>query len=334
MSRVVRFHRTGGAEVLTLDDVEVRRPGRGEVRIRTRALGLNRAEAMFRNGDYVVEPVFPALIGYEAAGVVESVGDGVDTVSVGDSVSVVPAFALTDYGLHGELVIAPARAVVRHPASLSWEAAAATWMQFITAYGGLIELGGLTADDTVVVSAASSSVGLAAIQVANMVGAQSIALTRTSAKRDRLLAAGASAAIATTEEDIASRVLELTAGRGARVVFDAACGPDFAALTAAAAHHGVIVLYGVLSTDPTPLPVMDVLAKYLTIRGYQLFEITTDDERLSVAVEFLVRGLESGDLVPIVDKTFALDDIADAHRYLERGDQIGKIVVTVEQQER
>ena len=289
---------------------------------------------MFRNGDYVVEPVFPALIGYEAAGVVESVGDGVDTVSVGDSVSVVPAFALTDYGLHGELVIAPARAVVRHPASLSWEAAAATWMQFITAYGGLIELGGLTADDTVVVSAASSSVGLAAIQVANMVGAQSIALTRTSAKRDRLLAAGASAAIATTEEDIASRVLELTAGRGARVVFDAACGPDFAALTAAAAHHGVIVLYGVLSTDPTPLPVMDVLAKYLTIRGYQLFEITTDDERLSVAVEFLVRGLESGDLVPIVDKTFALDDIADAHRYLERGDQIGKIVVTVEQQER
>jgi NADPH:quinone reductase-like Zn-dependent oxidoreductase len=331
MSRVVRFHRTGGPEVLSLDEVEVREPRPGEVRIRTRALGLNRAEAMFRNGDYVVEPVFPALIGYEAAGVVEAVGDGVCTVRVGDHVSVVPAFALTDYGLHGELVVAPARAVVKHPGRLTWNAAAATWMQFITAYGGLIELGNLTAGDSVVVSAASSSVGLAAIQIANMVGAQSIALTRTSVKRDRLLTAGASAVIATTEEDIVSRVLELTGGRGARVTFDAACGPDFAALTAGAADHGVIVLYGVLSADPTPLPAMDVLAKYLTIRGYQLFEFTNDDERLSAAVEFLTKGLESGDLVPIIDKTFALDDIVDAHRYLERGDQIGKIVVTVDQ---
>ncbi|WP_200959885.1 zinc-dependent alcohol dehydrogenase family protein [Mycobacterium sp. Root135] len=331
LSRVVRFHTTGGPEVLTLDDVDVAEPGPGEVRIETRALGLNRAEVMFRTGQYVVDPVFPSLIGYEAAGVIDAVGPQVSGLEVGDAVSVVPAFAMTDYGMHGEVVLAPARAVVKHAAELSWEAAAAAWMQFITAYGGLVDLAAVGQGDVVLINAASSSVGLAAIQVTKMMGGRPIALTRTSAKRDKLLEYGAERVLATSEDDVVAEVAELTSGAGARVIFDPVGGPDFATLTAAAASQGIILLYGALNSDPTPLPVMDVLGKHLTVRGYELFEITNDDEKLTRAVDFVNAGLASGELSPVIDARFVLDDIVQAYRYLEAGGQVGKVVVTVTQ---
>ncbi len=110
-------------------------PGPGEVRIAVKALGLNRAESMFRLGQYLEEPVFPSKLGYEAAGTIEAVGPGVMGLKVGDAVSTVPAFALGKYGVYGDAAIVPAAAVVKHPPSLSWEQAAAIWMQYLTAYG-------------------------------------------------------------------------------------------------------------------------------------------------------------------------------------------------------
>lgn len=329
MSRVVRFHEVGSADVLVLDDIEVPDPGPGEIRLRPHALGLNRAEVMFRSGQYTVSPIFPSLLGYEAAGEVDAVGPDVADIAVGDAVSVVPAFSMTDYGTHGELALVPARAVVKHSPKLSWEAAAAAWMQFVTAYGALVEIAGVSADDVVLINAASSSVGLAAIQMTRMLGGRPIALTRTSQKRDQLLAHDAEAVIATSEVDIAAAVEDLTGGAGARVIFDPVGGPDFAGLTAAASAHGIVILYGALSTDPTPLSVMDVLSKHLTIRGYELFEITKSDERLAKAIEFVNSGLASGALSPVIDATFSLDQIRDAYKYLEAGGQVGKVVVTV-----
>lgn len=329
MSRSVRFSELGGPEVLTLDEVEVPPPGPGEVRIRTRALGLNRAEVMFRSGQYVVKPELPSTIGYEASGEVESVGSGVRGLKVGDAVSVVPTFAMTDYGVHGELVLAPAAAVVKHPPSLSWEDASAVWMPFITAYGGLIDLAKLQTGDTVLIPAASSSVGLAAIQIARMVGAHPVALTRTSAKRSQLLEAGAETVIATAEEDVAARVHELTDGVGAKVIFDPIGGPGFADLVAAAAPHAMIIIYGALSPEPTLLPVLEVFGKHLTLRGYELFEVTTDDARRQGAIDFVLDGLARNLLKPVIAKTFVIDDFVDAHRYLESGSQVGKVVVTV-----
>ncbi|MFE7707783.1 zinc-dependent alcohol dehydrogenase family protein [Streptomyces sp. NPDC057486] len=333
MNRAVRFHETGGPDVLRLEEVPVPAPGPGEVLIRTRALGLNRAESMFRLGQYGIDPVFPSGIGYEAAGVIEALGDGVSGLSVGEAVSVVPSFAMTDYPMHGEAVLAPAGAVVAHPERLSFEEAASVWMQFVTAYGGLVDLAGVRAGDTVVISAASSSVGLAAIQVAHKAGARAIALTRTGAKREQLLAAGADEVIATAEEDVAARVGELTGGKGARVIFDPVGGPALADLVEAAAHEAVIVVYGVLNRTPTPLNVGEVLFKHLTIRGFELFEITTDDRRRAEAVAFVSDGLAKGELAPVIDRTFPLEAIADAHRYLEAGGQVGKIVIAVDQHE-
>ena len=280
MARVVRFHETGGPEVLKIEEIEVPPPGKGEVQIRIHALGLNRAESMFRSGQYLEEPKLPARLGYEAAGTVAAIGPGVQGFKVGDAVSIIPSFSLNAYGLYGDLANAPVHAVTHHPASLSWVEAAAVWMQYLTAYGALIDIAGLTKGDTVVIPAASSSVGLAAIQIANKVGAVPIALTRGSSKRQALLDAGAAHVIATDEQDLVKEILGITGGKGARVVFDPVGGPTFAKLVQATAHLGILFLYGALSTEPTPLPLFEVLGKWLTIRGYVMMEITSDPKRL------------------------------------------------------
>jgi NADPH:quinone reductase-like Zn-dependent oxidoreductase len=329
MARVVRFHEMGGPEVLRVEERDVPPPGQGEVQIRIHALGLNRAEAMFRRGQYLEEPKLPARLGYEAAGTVEAIGPGVEDFKVGDAVSTIPAFSLNAYGLYGDLANAPAHAVAHHPASLSWVEAAAVWMQYLTAYGALIDIAGLTRGDAVVIPAASSSVGLAAIQIANRVGATPIALTRGSAKRRALLDAGAAHVVVTDEQDLVAEVLNLTGGRGARVVFDPVGGPTFAKLAQATARLGIIFLYGALSPEPTPLPLFDVLGKWITIRGYVLMEITSDPARLERGKRFVNDGLADGSLRPIIAKTFPLDQIVEAHRYLESNQQVGKIVVTV-----
>jgi NADPH:quinone reductase-like Zn-dependent oxidoreductase len=329
MSRVVRFHRIGGPEVLQIDNIEVPSPGPKEVRIAVKALGLNRAEAMFRSGRYLEQPVLPSRLGYEAAGVVEAVGPGVEGLKAGDAVSTIPAFALGKYGVYGEVAVVPAPAVAKHPASLSWSEAAAIWMQYLTAYGALIDVARLAQGDFLLVPAASSSVGIAALQIARMVGATPIALTRKEDKREALTRLGAAFVIATETQDLVAEVQKITKGKGARVAFDPVGGPTIVKLAAALAPRGILFQYGALSPEPTPLPLFEVLGKSLTVRGYVLFEITSDPERLERGRKFVIDGLASGKLKPIVAKTFTLNEIVEAHRYLESNQQIGKIVVTV-----
>jgi NADPH:quinone reductase-like Zn-dependent oxidoreductase len=329
MARVVRFHELGGPEVLRVENVEVPPPRAGEVQIGIKALGLNRAEAMFRRGQYLEEPRLPARLGYEAAGTVTALGPGVQGFKVGDAVSTIPSFSLNDYGLCGDLANAPAHAVTRHPTSLSWTEAAAVWMQYLTAYGALIDIGRLSKGETVLIPAASSSVGLAAIQIANRVGAVPVALTRGKSKRQSLLDAGAAHVIVTDQQDLVKEALGLTGGHGARVVFDPVGGPTFAKLAKATARLGILFLYGALSPEPTPLPLFDVLGKWITIRGYVLMEITSDPQRLEKGKKFVNDGLADGSFKPIVAKTFPLEKIVEAHRYLESNQQIGKVVVTV-----
>jgi len=329
MSRIVRFHRVGGPEVLQIDTVDVPAPGPDDIQLRVKAIGLNRAEVMYRSGEYTFMPRLPAALGYEAAGIVAAVGRNVTAFAEGDAVSVVPAFSFADYGMYGEVVNVPAHAAVRHPASLSFEEAAATWMMFVTAWGALIELGGLQRGDAVLIGAASSSVGQAAIQIANHVGAVPIALTRGESKRQALLDAGAKHVIVGSPTDLPQQVADLTGGTGARLVFDPVGGPDAAKLLRALATNGTFFQYGALDTRDIPVPVMDLLARHLTLRGYELFEITGDAQRLERAKRFIVDGLAAGALKPLIDRTFAFDDIVEAHRYMEAGAQVGKIVVTV-----
>ena len=329
MTRIVRFHEIGDPEVLRIDDVEFPGPGPDEVRIRVKALGLNRAEAMFRRGAYVVEPVFPQGLGYEAAGIVEAVGQGVTGIEVGDSVSTIPSLLMSRWPAYGELATFPAYLIVKHPAKLSFAEAAAAWMQYVTAYGALIEAGKLTEGDTVVVTAASSSVGLAAIQIANMVGATPIATTRGKAKKQALLDAGAAHVVVTDEEDLVASVRSLTGGKGAKLVFDPISGPIVEKLAAALASGGMLIEYGLLSGEPTPFPLFPAIVNGLSMRGFSYAEIVDNDARLAEAKDFILRGLESGALKPIIAKTFAFEEIVEAHRFMESNAQFGKIIVTL-----
>ncbi|MBO1908611.1 zinc-dependent alcohol dehydrogenase family protein [Microvirga sp. 3-52] len=329
MARVVRFHEHGGPEVLRIEDVDVPGPRQGEVQIQVKALGLNRAEALLRTGSYIETLTFPSGLGLEAAGIVEAVGEGVDGFAPGDAVSIVPPISMVRWPAYGELVTFPAELVVRHPPSLGWEAAAAVWMQYLTAYGALIDIAQLRRGDFVVITAASSSVGLAAIQIANRVGAIPIAVTRTSGKASALLDAGAAHVIASAEEDLEVRLTDIAGPEGVQVVFDPIGGPIFKPLTAAMARGAILIEYGGLSPEPTPLPLFSVLGKSLTLRGYLVHEIVGDPARLKAAKAFILEGLEAGALKPIIARTFPFEQIVEAHRFLESNEQFGKIVVTV-----
>jgi NADPH:quinone reductase-like Zn-dependent oxidoreductase len=181
MPKIVRFHEVGDASVLKLEELPKPQPGEGEVLLKVEAIGLNRAEVMFRSGKYIDTPSFPSLLGYEAAGVIELVGPGVTELKPGDRVSSIPAFSMAKYGTYGEYAVLPASALAPYPQNLSPVEGASIWMQYITAYG-VIEYGGLKKGQHFLVTAAASSVGLAAIQIAKLVGATSIATTRNKAK--------------------------------------------------------------------------------------------------------------------------------------------------------
>ncbi len=330
MTRRVRFYEYGGPEVLRFVDEEVGQPGGGEVRLQVRAIGLNRAEAAFRQGHYVEKARLPATLGYEAAGVIEAVGPGVEGFAAGDLVSVIPSFSMNRYGVYAREAIVPASSLIPVPASLTAEEAASIWMANLTAYGALVDICRLGPDEPVVITAASSSVGLAAIDIARRVGAIPIAVTRSPAKQPLLERAGAAHVFVPGDRGIAARVREITGGSGARVGLDPVGGPIVGQLAEALAPGGTLVLYGNLSGEMrnTPIPFGAMAGGGLSLRGYLVFEVLHDAARFDAARRFVLDGLQSGALSPHIDRVFDFDDLVAAHRYLEAGGQVGKIVVT------
>ncbi|MBU0556097.1 MAG: zinc-dependent alcohol dehydrogenase family protein [Alphaproteobacteria bacterium] len=328
MARIVRVHELGPPEVLRFEEIEVGAPGENEVRIRVEAIGLNRSEAMFRAGRYPTKPALPTLIGYEACGIVEVLGKKVSGFAVGDRVCALPMYPLGQYGVWGEQAIVPARCLLHAPPGLSPTEAAAVWMQYMTAYA-IIEVGKAGIGDYVIIPAASSSVGLAAIQLANWAGAVPIAATRTSAKADQLRALGAAHVIATEETDLVEAVMAITDGKGARLVFDPVQGPYVQTLTSAMAERGILFIYGGLSEQPTPYPHWNMAFKGLSMRGWVASEMWNHPERYRRAREHILLGLKLGKLKPVIARTFTFGEIVEANRYLESNAQIGKIVVTM-----
>jgi NADPH:quinone reductase-like Zn-dependent oxidoreductase len=329
MPKIVRFHEVGGPEVLSIEEEMPKQPGKGEVRLKVQAVGLNRAESMFIRDQYVESPKLPSGVGYEAAGVVEAVGPDVDKSWVGKRVAIIPSFSMNDYAMLGEEVIAPAAALGEYPAQLSPVEGAAIWMQYITAYGALIAIAHLAKGDFVVIPAASSSVGIAATEIVKAEGAISIATTRKSNKKAELLALGADHVIATEEEDMVARVKEITGGKGARVIFDPVAGPLLDRLAEAAAIGGIVFEYGWLSGQPTPFPLLTALGKGLNVRGYSMMEITRNLEKLPAAKKYVYDRLADGRFRPKVAKIFPFAQTIEAYKYLESNAQVGKVVITV-----
>ena len=329
MTKTVQFSEVGEPSVLSIIDETVPAPSADEVQIQVHAIGLNRAEAMFRRGQYLETPELPARIGYECSGTVTAVGDNVKHIKVGDAVSTIPNFSMNQYGAYAEVTNMPVTAVTHHPENLSWQQATSVWMQYLTAYGALIDIAKMQASDYVLIPAASSSVGIAAIQLCNLIGATPIAMTRTAEKVEQLHQLGAKHVIISEQDDVVDAVMAITEGRGVNIVFDPVAGPMLNTLAEACAPLAMIFQYGALSADPTPYPLFPALQKGLTIRGYTLFEFTSAPERLNKAKEKIFDWLKHSQLSPVIAKTFEFDDIVAAHSYLEANNQLGKIVITL-----
>ena len=327
MSKAVRFHQVGGPEVLKIEEVSTRNPQAGEVAIEVAAVGLNRAESMYYRGHYFEQPVFPSGLGYEAVGTVTEVGEGVDRSLVGKRIGTIPGYSMNRYPVLGEKAVVPAYEVVELPDSLSWVEGAAVWMQYVTAYGALVDLAKVSPGDYVIVTAASSSVGLAAIQIIKAEGGIAIATTRTSAKKEQLLSLGADYVITTQEEDLPTRIAEITSGKLARVAFDPVGGSYVDVLAQAVAPDGTIYLYGLLSGEPTLYP-MGAFTKGVSLTGYVLTRLKTP-ERFESMKRYIYDRLVSGVYKPHVDRTFAFAQAADAYHYLESNEQVGKVVITL-----
>lgn len=326
MPRVVVFDRTGAPDVLHLVDEPLDEPGTGEVRIRIEAAGVNRLDQMMRAGHYPGPVRLPhARLGCEGTGTVDAVGPGVEGIAAGDAVIITAVPAMDLNGTYAEYTTVPAASVVPRPAGLDATAAAALWVAYSTAYGALVEKAATRPGDHVLITAASSAVGLAAIQVARQIGAVPLAVTRSGAKKDALLAAGAEAVIATDRDDVSEAARRHTGGAGADIILDTVMGPGLADLSKAAKPGGTLVTAGWLDPRPASFP----MNWPLTIIGYASFEHTLDPTVVRRIAAFLEAGLRTGALRPTVDRVFGLDDIVAAHAYLEEGHQVGKIVVTV-----
>ena len=330
MARIVRFDQIGGPEKLKIVNEEPGQPAAGEVLVKVHAAGLNRAELLYMQGQYLVTPKLPSRIGVEGAGVIAALGPGVTGYAVGDEVSITPNMSPDRYGVIGETALIPVVALAPKAANVSFEVAAAIWMAYPTAYGGLVEVGGLRAGagQTVVITAASSSVGLPAIQIARAHGAKVIATSRGSAKKAALLAAGADHVIVTGEENFTARVNEITDGRGFDIAFDAVAGPFLETLAAAAAIEATIVEYGALAMAPTPFPLFPAIGKGLRVCGFHLvYNLFDHADRTQRALAHLSEKLADGTYTPVIDRVFALDQVAAAYQHMAAGDQIGKIIV-------
>ncbi|MFE2091474.1 zinc-dependent alcohol dehydrogenase family protein [Streptomyces sp. NPDC059460] len=327
MPRVVVFDEFGGPEVMHVVEEPVVEPAADEVRVRMEAFAVNPLDQMMRSGTSPAPVPLPhARLGVEGTGVLDALGPETTGLKIGDPVILTAVPDASARGSYAEYTTIPASRVFARPAGLGITEAAAIWVAYSTAYGALVEKARIRPGDHVLITAASGAVGRAAMQIANQIGAVPIAVTRHTARKDELLAAGAAAVVATDHTDIAEAVDHHTGGTGADIVLDLVMGPGQQDLLKAARPGGTLVAAGFLDPRPTPFPG----GPPLTIFSYRSFEHTLDAVVVKRMAAFLNAGVRLGALRPAVDdKVFSLDDVVEAHRHLEKGLHAGKkIVVT------
>jgi NADPH:quinone reductase-like Zn-dependent oxidoreductase len=338
-TQVYRFHQHGGPEHLRLDEVPLPEPGYGEVRVKAQAMSLNRADLLWLANTYIEIPNLPARLGYEIAGVVDAVGPGVNTYRIGDRVSSIPAFSISQYANFGATTILPERGLMFTPDRFTPAQGASFAFAHFTNYFGLIELAQLKPYQTVLVTAATSTTGLAAIPLVHKAGAVVIATTRTHKKRDVLLRAGADHIVATEEEDLAARVLEITGGRGADIAYDCVAGSLSEKVAQATRVLGRWIVYGFLDANQSAFPWWPVGIRSLKFDLHLVFAYTGNrtlglpgnEEAFARARHVIKVGLEDGSLPPVpIDREFrGLESLPEAMSYMASNQAAGKIVVTL-----
>ena len=326
--KAIVISRFGGPEVLDLREVPTPSPTRGDVRVRVRATAINRADLIQRAGFYPAPPDSPQDIpGLEFAGEIDAVGEGVTEWTPGDRV-----IGLCGGGAYAEAVVVPARTVARLPAGMSFSDGAAIPEAFITAWDAMVVQARLGAGERVLIHAAASGVGTAAIQIARAVGARVLGTSRSPAKLERLRPLGLDDAIAIDHDGrFAAAVVQATGGSGADVVLELVGGAHLIEDLACIAPRGRIMLVGLMAGASAELDLRAILSRRIQITGTMLRSRPLEEK--IAAVQQLARHLmplfERGTLRAIVDRVLPLAQAGEAHAYLASNESFGKVVLAV-----
>ena len=316
----MRFHRTGGPEVLQVDEIPVPEPGPGEVRIRLERVGLNYIDTYLRSGFYDPGPL-PAVAGKEGAGRVDRLGPGVRGLAEGDRVAFFDA-----RGAYAERIVHDAERLLPLPEGLDPLLGAALPLQGMTAHYLTRSIRPLSPGDAVLVHAAAGGVGHLSVQMAKLAGAVVFGTCGSAWKAERLEALGVDQVIRYDEEDFVERVLEATGGRGVDLAIDGVGSATFQGTVRATRVRGHIVLFGQSSGPVQPFRPREVLGSR-TLTTAILFDYTRDREELSRRAEEVFGWALEGKLEVWIDRILPLEEAAQAHRLLEHRQTSGKVLL-------
>ncbi|AAY37946.1 zinc-dependent alcohol dehydrogenase family protein [Pseudomonas syringae] len=338
MSRTIRFHQFGPAEVLKVEEHPVASPVTGEVQVRVQAIGVSWYDVLWRQNLAATHARLPAGLGYEMAGVVTALGDGVDDLQVGDKVASFPAADANQHPVYGESIVMPRRALTRYPDALTPVQASVHYTPYLVAYFAYVDLARIKSGQTVLVTDASHCSGPAFVQLGKALGARVIAATKTEDAREYLLSLGADKVVVTEEQDLLMAINKYTDNRGVDAVFDGLGGPQMSIMGDVLAPRGSLVLYGLQGGNQTPFPACAAFQKNIqfyvhclgNFTGKPELGITQDQEALQRALQDINQMTRDKVLMPLQTRSFPFDQVVQAHRYMDVCPIGGRAVLEVE----
>ncbi len=335
--RAIVTTRNGDVDVMKVETRPDPVPGKGDVLVRVKAAGINFADILARQGLYPDGPPKPCVMGYEVAGVIEAVGEGVDKGIVGEAV-----IAMTRFNGQAELIVVPDAQVFEKPAQLSFDQGAALTVNYLTAWALIVTMGGLKKEEAILIHNAGGGVGLAALDIAKHIGAKTFG-TASAGKHEFLLQRGLDHAIDYRNQDWVSALMELTNGRGVELVIDPLGGKSWKESFRALRSTGRMGVFGMSVASASgikgkikalqavvsmprynPLGLMN---RNKGIFGLNLGHMWGEGEKVASWTQEIMRGVHEGWIKPHVDRAFPFDHIQDAHRYIEARKNVGKVVL-------
>jgi NADPH2:quinone reductase len=319
--KAIVFDHLGGPEVLRLGEVPKPEPKPGWVLIKNHAIGINFADTLFRQGQYLMRPNLPDTPGLEAAGVIEAVGPGVTHLTPGMRVAAIGTKTYAEY------CVVSASQVMPLPDFVSFVEGAAFPIQVLTAYHMLHTAHQVTPGQTVLVHSAAGGVGIVAVQIAKAAGARVIGTVSSDGKADLVKQYGAEAVINYATQDFAEEVGKLTGGKGVDVILDAVGKPTLEKGLRCLAPFGHLILYSRAGGVPEPLNLMTLFQKSLKVSGFVLYTVSAMPEKHREGIEKSFQLMREGKLKVLIGKTFPLAEAAAAHRHMESRQSTGKLVL-------
>ncbi|HEH9457200.1 TPA: zinc-dependent alcohol dehydrogenase family protein [Pseudomonas aeruginosa] len=325
MSRVIRFHQFGPPEVLKCEELPTPAPAAGEVLVRVQAIGVSWKDVLWRQNLAPEQAALPSGLGFELAGEVLAVGAGVGDLPLGSRVASFPAHTPDHYPAYGDVVLMPRAALAVYPEVLTPVEASVYYTGLLVAYFGLVDLAGLKAGQTVLITEAARMYGPVSIQLAKALGARVIASTKSAEEREFLREQGADKVVVTDEQDLVLEVERFTEGKGVNVILDELGGPQMTLLGDVSATRGKLVLYGCNGGNESAFPACAAFKKHLQFYRHCLMDFTghpemgleRNDESVSKALAHIEQLTRDRLLKPVVDRVFEFDQVVEAHRYME-----------------